>query len=67
MILKHYPVWVIDMYGVFPLEDSNDTHVVECDEDGMIKEPHTLDAFCVCEPEVEDVEGFLLFTHKSTQ
>lgn len=49
------------MYGVFVGEI--DIHVVPCDKDGYILHPHTLDGFCVCDPDVQEenaIGGFLV-------
>ena len=51
------------MWGIFDTPDN--LHVAPVGEDRRIVYPHTLDEFCLCDPEIEIVEGSdrLLVTH----
>jgi hypothetical protein len=51
------------MWGVY--EESKEVHVIPCDMNGNIEEPHTIDCFCVCVPECIAIgeDGRLIINH----
>lgn len=42
------------VWGVYETDES--VHVIQCDEKGIMLNPHTLDDFCICHAELLPVE-----------
>ena len=53
------------MYGVFEDMDQQEIHVIECNDQGEVTSPHTVDSFCICEPVVDFcINGFIGIIHR---
>ena len=51
------------MWGVYECEDS--VHIIPCDKEGIMYNPHIIDDFCLCRPEALDwgEDGRLILNH----
>lgn len=51
------------MWGVY--EELAEIHIIPCDKEGAIKDPHTINCFCYCNPECKEIgeDGRLIIVH----
>ena len=59
-------------FGVFPFYNDEDklecVHVAPCTEDGEMKKPHIHSPLCLCDPEVERLDGAPpIYIHRTEQ
>ena len=53
----------LTMYGVF--EENKTIHIIPVDDNEQPKDPHVVDEFCICGPDIKEVNGCLLVTHQN--